>query len=107
MDNLMRLKRRTGETDEALLEDMLFSAKIAILNRRYPYKQFSYANAENTELEGQYEDLQFRMALDLYNKQGAEGQITHNSNGTNRMYESSWISAQLLAEVTPYCGVTG
>lgn len=106
MDNLMRLRKRTGETDEDLLEDLLFSAKIAILNRRYPYKQINYACAENIELEGQYDDLQFRIALDLYNKQGAEGETEHTANGIKRVYEGSWISDQLLSEVVPFCGVS-
>ena len=42
--------------------------------------------------------------INLYNKQGAEGEESHNENGINRKFESSWISAQLLREVTPYAG---
>ena len=37
MGNLERLKSRTGEADEALLNDLLESAKAVILSRRYPF----------------------------------------------------------------------
>ena len=65
MDNLARLKLRTNEPDEAILEDCLESAKSAIMARRYPFQDWP------DELESRYLDLQFRVALDLYNKTGA------------------------------------
>lgn len=99
MTNLERLKLRTNEPDEAILNDCLESAKSAILARRFPYKEW----AEN--IEPKYTDLQFRIALDLYNKIGGEGQLTHSENGVSRTWESSWVSEQLLSEVVPYVGV--
>ena len=101
MDNLARLKLRTGEPDEAILEDCLESAKAAIMSRRYPYQEWP------DELESRYLDLQFRCALDLYNRAGAEGQLVHNENSINRTWESSWISESLLREVTPVAKVVG
>ena len=98
MDNLARLKLRTEEVDEAVLQDCLESAKAAIMARRYPFQEWP------EELESRYLDLQFRCALDLYNRIGAEGEISHNENGVNRGYESSWISESLLQEVTPLVG---
>lgn len=98
MDNLNRLKIRTKESDESILEDCLESAKSAILARRYPF-------GEPQDLEWRFEDLQFRIALDLYNKIGAEGQLGHSENGVSRTWDSSWISKQLLQEVTPFVGV--
>lgn len=98
MSNLERLKLRTSEPDENILNDCLESAKSAILARRYPFGQSSI-------LEERFEDLQFRIALDLYNKIGAEGQFGHAENGVSRTWESSWISKQLLMEVTPLVGV--
>ena len=99
MDNRARLKRRTGEPDEAILEDCLESAKSAILARRYPYGEWP------DELESRYLDLQFRCAMDLYNRIGAEGELSHSENGISRSYESSWISESLLQEVTPIAKV--
>lgn len=99
MDNLERLKLRTGEADEDILLDCLESAKAAIQSRRFPFGN------STADLEPQYLDLQFRCAMDIYNKIGAEGQIIHDENGIRRNYESAWISSQLLQEVTPYAGV--
>ena len=101
MDNLDRLKLRTGEADEAILLDCLESAKSAIMARRYPYEEWP------EELESRYLDLQFRCAMDLYNKIGAEGETSHSENGVSRGYESSWISESLLREVTPVVKVVG
>lgn len=98
MGNLERLKKRTNEPDEALLEDLLESARAAILARRYPFQDWPET------LEPKYTDLQFRVALDLYAKIGAEGQTGHTENSISRQWESSWISAELLAEVTPMVG---
>lgn len=95
MDALERLKLRTQELDESILIDCLESAKSAIMSRRYPYHEWP------DELEKQYLDLQYRIALDLYNKTGAEGELGHSENGVSRQYESSWISQQLLMEVVP------
>ena len=124
MTILARLKLRTGETDEALLADIIESAKEAILSRRYPLGEYPTrivttevtetvngvqttreVETEETYVEDRYLDLQYRISLDLYNKQGAEGQTAHNENGINRTFESSWISKQLLDEVMPYIGV--
>lgn len=99
MPNLERLKLRTGETDKQLLSDCLDSARNAILARRFPYQEWP------KDVPTQYVDLQFRIALDLYNKIGAEGQVGHSENGVSRSFESSWISNQLLREVTPLVGV--
>ena len=40
MDNLARLKLRTNEPDDAILEDCLESAKAAIMARRYPFQEW-------------------------------------------------------------------
>lgn len=99
MTILERLKMRTGEDDETLLSDCLDSARAAILARRFPFQEWP------EDIPSQYEDLQYRIALDLFNKVGAEGQIGHSENGVSRTFESSWISEQLLREVVPFVGV--
>ena len=99
MTILERLKMRTGETDEQLLSDCLDSARNAILARRFPYQEWP------EDVPPQYVDLEFRVAMDLYNKIGAEGQLGHSENGVSRTWDSSWISKQLLQEVTPLVGV--
>lgn len=104
MTVLERLRIKTGEDSEELLYDLLETAKYAILARRFPFADYQTDDDGNVVLEARYQDLQYRMALDLYNKIGAEGQISHSENGVSRAYESSWISAQLLEEVTPFVG---
>lgn len=107
MDVLERLRVRTGETDDGILYDLLETAKYAILARRYPLKNFPVDNDDVPVLESRWQDLQLRIAMDLYNKQGAEGETAHKENGVDRTYQSSWISEQLLSEVTPYAKVVG
>ena len=98
MDNLERMKLRTGESNIAVLQDCLDSARAAIMARRYPYGDWP------EELESRYLDLQYRIAIDLYNKTGAEGQTGHTENSISRTWESSWISESLLQEVPPLVG---
>lgn len=100
MTALDRLALQTDEENMAILEDCLETAKNAIMSRRFPYGDWP------DELENRYADLQYRIALDLYNKRGAEGQLSHGENGISRGFESSWISMQLLSEIVPTCGVT-
>lgn len=101
----LRLTDNGNVPDDEILEDCILTAKNAILSRRYPYQDWPVDDDGETYVEPRYEDLQFRMAMDLYNKIGAEGEISHSENGVSRGFESSWISKQLLEEVTPYCGV--
>ena len=106
MDILTKLKKRTGETDEYLLAVLLDDAKNAILSRRFPFGDYPVNASGETVIEDRYLDLQYRIAVDLYNKQGAEGQTVHKENGIDRTFQNAWISEQLLSEVIPYCGVT-
>lgn len=103
MDQIMRLKARLtamGETtDDELLEELLATASDVIMSIRYPFGEWP------DELEKQYLGLQIRIALDLYNKQGAEGETSHSENGVNRTYGAENVSSDLLAEITPKAGV--
>lgn len=105
MTILEKLQKRTGEEDEELLEVLLDDAKNAILSRRYPYGDWPVDDDGETYVEDRYVDLQYRIALELYNRQGAEGEVVHKENGIDRTYEGPWVSTQLLQEVTPYAGV--
>ena len=100
----LRLVISSGDrSDDDLIEELLNSAEFAILARRFP---FGY-DEETTVLPSAYDDLKIRIAMDLFNKIGAEGQLSHSENGVQRTYESSWISESLLREVTPRVGVSG
>ena len=100
MTQLERLKLRIPENDNELeLEDVLESAKAVILSRRYPFGE------QPLELEEKYKDLQIRIAVEMYNKRGVEGQTSHSENGVSRGYSSASVSEELLREITPKVGV--
>lgn len=98
MDVLERLKVRTGEADEALLADLLESAKSIIFSIRFPYSEWPET------VEQRYIDLQIRIAEDLYNRIGASGQLSHSENSISRSWGSECVSEQLLREITPLVG---
>lgn len=87
----------TANTD--LLELLIKQAESIILNRRYPY-----GAPENAIFPAQYEQLQIRIAVELYSKMGAEGQTSHKENGIDRTWESADVSPSLLKQITPLCG---
>lgn len=133
MTQLERLQKRTDEPDEAVLEDMLESAKSIILGRRFPYGDWPTKDVvvtipavtkedettgetiivepERTEIQQQtyveprYENLQLRIAEDMYNRIGASGQLSHSENGISRSWGSEWVSEELLQEIVPCVGV--
>jgi hypothetical protein len=97
---LERLKLRIPENKNELeLEDVLESAKAVILSRRYPFGE------QPLEIEDRYKDLQIRIAVEMYNKRGVEGQTAHSENGVSRTYSSANVSEELLREITPKAGV--
>lgn len=100
MDMLKWLRDETQEPDDAVLERCIETAYFAIQSRRFPF-----TDDWPEEVEPRYRNLQYRIALDVYNKRGAEGELSHTENGVSRGYESSWISDQLLREVVPMCEV--
>jgi hypothetical protein len=100
MTQLERLKIRiTEKVNDVELEDILESAKAVILSRRFPFGDWP------EELESKYKDLQIRIAVEMFNKRGAEGETAHSENGINRSYASANVSEDLLKEITPKAGV--
>lgn len=95
MTVLERLKLRTQEPDEAVLEDMLESAKAVICRLRYGNRGWP------TDVEPQYQDLQLRIAEDMFNRIGGAGQLSHSENGVSRSWGAEWVSEQLLREIVP------
>lgn len=98
-EQLDKLKARIDQgdlpEDDVRLVAYLEDAKMAIQNRRFP------CGGSPEELEPQYLNLQIRIALELFNKEGIEGQTAHSENGINRSYQNPGVSSSLLSEVTP------
>ena len=119
MDLLERFQLRlTGEEnipDDEVLEDLLESAKNAILSRRYPLQDWptrevtttvngTSVTTQETYVEDRYQDLQLRIALELYGRMGVDGERAHSENGISSTFENGSISESLLAEVKPFVG---
>ena len=85
--------------DKALLTRYIMLAEGIVLNRRYPY-----GAPEGATVPKQYENIQLLIALELFSKRGAEGQIEHDENGIGRKYESPHVSYSLLRRITPIVG---
>lgn len=114
MTQLERLKKRVPEEpDDSLLEDMLESAKNIILGLRFPYQPWPTKLVETetgkleevTVLEHRYLDLQVRVALAIYNKNGGDFETSHSENGVTRVFGSEGVPKALLDEVVPFAGV--
>lgn len=82
-----------------LLSFLLDQAGGIVLNRRYPF-----GPPDGAEVPAQYEHIQLQIAVELYAKRGAEGQVGHSENGINRTYESADVSPSLLRRIIPICG---
>ena len=101
MDKLSTLKVLLGVTDtseDQLLLTFLSLAEEKILERLYPY------DGEKNELPQRYSGKQLEIAVYLYNKQGAEGQIVHSENGISRTYESADVPESMLRGMAPFVG---
>ncbi len=86
-------------SEDDLLSVLLDFAKQKILDRAYPY------NPEITEVPERYLTKQVEIALYLYNKRGAEGQISHSENSISRGYESADVPESLMRGITPFVEV--
>lgn len=86
--------------DGNIINACLELAKSTILNKRFPY-----LDKKPTEVEDQYKSLQIEMAIEIYNKIGAEGETAHSENGISRTYENTGVSQHLIDKIVPFCGV--
>ena len=95
LEKLKTLIAPDVETEE-VLEAVLGEAEALILNRMHP---FGYR--EGTAIPARYEYLQLQLAVEIYNKRGAEGQIAHSENGISRNWPEK---SRLLGMVMPHVG---
>ena len=85
--------------DRDLLSQLIILSEGVVLNRRYPL-----GVPEGATVPRQYEHIQLQIALEMFAKRGAEGQIEHDENGIGRKYESSSVSNSLLRHIIPIVG---
>ena len=85
-------------SDELLLY-LLEQAEGICLNRRYPF-----GAPEGATLSPLHEQIHLRVAVEIFSKMGAEGQLSHQENGTMRTWEAGDVSPSLLKIIVPVCG---
>jgi hypothetical protein len=81
-----------------LLLYLLELAEQKIIEKLYPFDD------TKTTIPERYQTKQVEIALFLYNKRGAEGEVSHNENGMNRTYENADVPESLMRGIAPYCG---
>ena len=104
-EKLARLKLRIPADDRTEISDdellvLIDEAGELILNRMYPFTRPSNVVA----VPARYENIQIQIAIELVNRKGAEGEMSHSENGTVRSYESGSVSSSLLKKIAPHCG---
>jgi hypothetical protein len=87
------------KSDDELLLMYLNDAEKAIINRLYPMEDM------DCTLPDVFEGRMIEIAAYLYNKRGAEGEISHNENGISRTYESGSIPESMLSDIIPFASV--
>lgn len=85
--------------DDDLLGYLLEQAEGIVLNRRYPF-----GPPEGATVPPVYEHIQIQIAVELYSKMGAEGQMSHSENGVSRSWEAADVSPSLLRRIVPMVG---
>ena len=103
MENLKLEKLKVLISPETASDDLLLylleQAEGIILNRRYPF-----GVPEGATLSVFHQQIQIRIAVELFNKMGAEGQTAHGENGISRSWEAGDVSPSLLRQIVPVCG---
>lgn len=88
-----------ADASESLLSTLLSASAEIVLNRLYPM-----GVPEGATVPSRYEFVQLQIAVELYSKMGAEGQISHNENGISRTWEAGDVSPSLLKRIIPFAG---
>lgn len=76
-------------------------AEDAILNRLFPmHKGKTWADVPT-----KYDTKAIQVAVYLISKRGAEGETSHEENGTKRSYEAADIPESMLKDIIPFVSV--
>lgn len=90
MSQIETLEALTGEKDEEVLSALLLRAK-----------QFILAETNRTQLTPQLEGIQLEVALELYNRQGSEGEKSRSEGGITVVYQDN-LAPHLLSTIRQY-----
>lgn len=100
MVNIERLKARIPEATEAELEDVLESAKDAILSRCFVSVSRATEEEKATALVIHNEKV-LNAAVVIYNMRGIEGQTAHSENGVARTFADCAGLKSILGSIIP------
>lgn len=99
-EKLMHLKDvLETDADDGKMLYCLRRAGEAIVAKAFPFSN------EKMEVPDKYTARQIEIAAYLFNKQGAEGEISHSEPGTSRTYESASVPDSMLKGIIPQCKV--
>lgn len=68
-----------------------------ILALRNPFS----ADPSGEAWESRYDTLQCEFAAEMFDRRGAEGEVSHAENGISRTYGTDGVSASLVGRVVP------
>lgn len=87
--------------DETTVTAFVDLAEKYIAKKRYP---FGYTDEQKSSAITLYEDNVIHVAIFLFNKDGAEGETSHNENGVSRSYDGAFIPNSYTDDIVPMCG---
>lgn len=103
LDMINEIKLQIGRDAENVSDEVigsyLKSALTKVLQRLYPF------DIDADILPARYEPRVIEIAVYLFAKRGAEGQLSHSENGVNRTYASADIPDEMLNDIMPFVGV--
>ncbi len=96
-EKIKRVQLLIGDTSatEEVVSVYLDLAKGAMLKRLYPF------DTTHDTLPIRYDNDQCELAVRMYNRRGAEGEILHNENSINRKY-GSVNDEDILSRLVPF-----
>lgn len=83
------------------LDDLLLMSREIIFEVQYPFPE----QKRPDDVSAQYHILQIRIAIELFAKEGAEGELAHSEGGISRTYTSADVSIDLLNQIAPMVSV--
>ena len=104
MTDIERLKIRSPDATDEVLEDDLESAKDVILSRCFVSLE-SATDEEKSAALSIHREKVIRAAVVIHNMRCVEGETAHSENGVSRSSEASGGLKSILEQIVPRCHV--
>lgn len=86
---------------DGLVPTYLAIAESAIVSRLFPMDE----SKTWEDVPARYGMNACSIAVHLINKRGAEGEVTHEENGTKRTYTAREVPESMLSDIVPFAAV--